>query len=138
MKNPSLDVDGKHKPFGCYIIVLNRENKVDDNDVSKDSRAPKNHYVARRAITSEGYHIRHIPRWAKWLGLRGLWSAIDRMSEGFYFIGRLHKEFEALRAKHDLSPEKHRVRIIPCGDGYVFPKRLFDRRGLRELLEPYS
>jgi len=63
---------------------------------------------------------------------------MDRMHEGFFFLGRLMKEFENLRGKYDLDPSKHRIKVVPLGDDYVFPTKLFNRRGLRELLEPYS
>jgi hypothetical protein len=115
--------------LGCWLFVFPRD----------DPENYRNHYVAKRLITSEGYHASKAPNgWlAETLGLSGLARGLGTIGEGMFFLGQLYKTWITVKDELELDPTKHRVKIT-AADGYRFPKKLFDRPAFKGLINGYT
>ncbi|MGA2875829.1 MAG: hypothetical protein ABSE82_09880 [Nitrososphaerales archaeon] len=122
-------------PLGCWILVYNRgqvEGQTDENIY-------RNHYVCKRLVTTSEFHDDAVPHSfiTKVLGITALRAGISAMGERAFFLGRFYKTFLVLKTEMGLDPSKHVIKIVPAND-CRFPKRIFQRKGLKEFVEPFS
>lgn len=127
-KNPKL-------PLGCWILVYNRSQ----NQNQPSESIYRNHYVCKRLVTASEFHDENVPRSfiTKVLGITALRAGISAVGEGAFFLGRFYKTFLVLKTEIGLDPSKHFVKIAPASE-YRFPKWIFQRKGLKEFVEPFT
>ncbi len=122
------------EPLGCLILVFARDGS------QVDGAAPyRNHYLARRFVSSEGWTGSEVPRGklAAWFGETSFGQGLNELSEGLFFLGRLVLAWKQLKEESKLEPSKHFVKIAKA-DGCRFPQRLFSRPGFKELVNGYD
>jgi hypothetical protein len=122
-------------PFGCFILVHLRENSSPDSEEG----TYRNHYAARRLVTSEGYEGHWIPEGtlAQLFGIRKLAESTNEIAEGMFFVARIWRAWADLKQDLRLDPTVYWVKIAPAR-GYRFPARLFAKKAFKDLLLPYA
>jgi len=103
----------ENKKLGCWIVVY-----------SKNNQNYRNHYLAKRLVTSDGFYKEGLPK------------KHSQFSEGFYFIGKFIKTFMTLKNELNLSPEEHYIKILPV-ENYAFPKRLFNFPSFKKHVDDF-
>ncbi len=105
----------------------------------KEYAQVRNHYLARRLVTTEGWSGSEVPRGkiAQWFGETAFGHGLNELSEGLFFIGRLVGSWKVLKDELKLDPSRHYVKIQPA-EGCRFPRKLFRMPGFKELTNGYS
>ena len=129
-------------PLGCVILVHAREKPVlakAQGFQASQAYVVRNHYLARRLVTSQGYKHAGIPdgKLSRMLGVNGFASGISDLGEGLYFLGKLIAEWRTLRGEFGLRPETHYVKIARASE-CRFPEKLFSRPEFKELVNGYE
>jgi hypothetical protein len=122
------------EPLGCLILVFDREATPGTEQASY-----RNHYLARRLVTTEGWSGHEVPRnmLAKFFGSFASASGLNDAAEAMFFLGRFFRARKSLKDEDKLSPEKHLLKIVEA-EGYRFPEKFLRSRGFGELMEGYK
>ncbi len=99
----------------------------------------RNHYSAKRFISSEGWHGHEVrPSAVKdFFGVTAFQEGLNTLSEGLFFLGNFYRTWREMVDELKLKPETHYVKIAHV-KGYAFPENLFNRKAFKDLVNGFE
>lgn len=114
------------------ILVFARDGPIVDEQTHNNYR---NHYLARRQVSSEGWTGSEIPRGiiGKLFGGASIVGGLNNAAEVMFFVGRFYRALGDIKGENGLDPAKYSLKIMGI-NGYRFPGKFLHSPRFKDML----